>query len=120
MLPGPGLVLQYFPSFSEGLSLRDLAGAVIAEVKPHFPSFSEGLSLRGFRIARLSVHFSYFPSFSEGLSLRVFLDSYSTELRKFPFLFGGTFIEGAIPAADGLTEFLFPFLFGGTFIEGRV
>ena len=36
----------------------------------------------------------------------------------FPFLFGGTFIEGSTgkdeePGADA-----FPFLFGGTFIEG--
>ena len=37
----------------------------------------------------------------------------------FPFLFGGTFIEGgeALEDADALAEF--PFLFGGTFIEGR-
>ena len=38
----------------------------------------------------------------------------------FPFLFGGTFIEGgeALEDADALAEF--PFLFGGTFIEGSV
>ena len=37
---------------------------------------------------------------------------------EFPFLFGGTFIEGnAAPPARPLRR-AFPFLFGGTFIEG--
>ena len=38
----------------------------------------------------------------------------------FPFLFGGTFIEGKETRvlADRVTTF--PFLFGGTFIEGLV
>ena len=60
-----------------------------------------------------------FPSFSEGLSLRAssLLSVYS-QLASFPFLFGGTFIEGYsvhiyTPYPQG-----FPFLFGGTFIEG--
>ena len=37
----------------------------------------------------------------------------------FPFLFGGTFIEGrdVVDATRGVRE-KFPFLFGGTFIEG--
>ena len=36
----------------------------------------------------------------------------------FPFLFGGTFIEGlCTPSKTLLPEF--PFLFGGTFIEGN-
>ena len=36
-----------------------------------------------------------FPSFSEGLSLREFkIDSVNDLRKKFPFLFGGTFIEG--------------------------
>ena len=37
---------------------------------------------------------------------------------QFPFLFGGTFIEGIILAVIGLIVGGFPFLFGGTFIEG--
>ena len=39
---------------------------------------------------------SYFPSFSEGLSLRDFFDKGAGVLilGQFPFLFGGTFIEG--------------------------
>ena len=42
-----------------------------------------------------SVHCKNFPSFSEGLSLRA--GSFLVVLvvaRGFPFLFGGTFIEG--------------------------
>ena len=36
----------------------------------------------------------------------------------FPFLFGGTFIEGS-ETEDGYSyQLKFPFLFGGTFIEG--
>mgnify|MGYP006963744124 CR=1 FL=1 len=35
----------------------------------------------------------------------------------FPFLFGGTFIEGVTCTRPSTTR-LFPFLFGGTFIEG--
>ena len=37
---------------------------------------------------------SYFPSFSEGLSLRAATRLASGSSRLFPFLFGGTFIEG--------------------------
>ena len=37
----------------------------------------------------------------------------------FPFLFGGTFIEGAECMAESAQIGAFPFLFGGTFIEGR-
>ena len=81
-----------------------------------------------------------FPSFSEGLSLRG-VPSHSFPQNTFPFLFGGTFIEGPraqflgachyhdFPSfseglslravSQGRTEFngaVFPFLFGGTFI----
>ena len=38
---------SYFPSFSEGLSLREFPGRAFAAASAHFPSFSEGLSLRG-------------------------------------------------------------------------
>ena len=37
---------SYFPSFSEGLSLRVIQCTANARSLPHFPSFSEGLSLR--------------------------------------------------------------------------
>ena len=36
----------------------------------------------------------------------------------FPFLFGGTFIEGGELLARAPENKMFPFLFGGTFIEG--
>ena len=36
----------------------------------------------------------------------------------FPFLFGGTFIEGPPGTSRSLYLLTFPFLFGGTFIEG--
>ena len=36
----------------------------------------------------------------------------------FPFLFGGTFIEGGRACAHQSKTTEFPFLFGGTFIEG--
>ena len=61
---------RYFPSFSEGLSLRGEYCEARLGRHPDFPSFSEGLSLRAVveqdpRAGRL-----HFPSFSEGLSLR--------------------------------------------------
>ena len=48
----------------------------------------------------------------------VFLQRVSGE--QFPFLFGGTFIEGgATRSVEPLTWYIsLPFLFGGTFIEG--
>ncbi|WP_210399399.1 hypothetical protein, partial [Rothia sp. HMSC066G02] len=58
------------PSFSEGLSLRDKANPEDTAEDPHFPSFSEGLSLRD--LGEVDVN--------SGVV--------------FPFLFGGTFIEG--------------------------
>ena len=39
------------------------------------------------------------------------------ERSEFPFLFGGTFIEGSAPRDPPPCQ-PFPFLFGGTFIEG--
>ena len=37
---------------------------------------------------------------------------------EFPFLFGGTFIEGGLRRGESPPILRFPFLFGGTFIEG--
>ena len=37
---------------------------------------------------------------------------------RFPFLFGGTFIEGFKSMGTAREAVKFPFLFGGTFIEG--
>ena len=62
----------------------------------------------------------YFPSFSEGLSLRPpGVAGPLTFPHKFPFLFGGTFIEAKPPPEDVLQDAGFPFLFGGTFIEAK-
>ena len=62
---------SYFPSFSEGLSLRVCLIALSVVIVPNFPSFSEGLSLRvGLSFIR-AIGGAHFPSFSEGLSLRV-------------------------------------------------
>ena len=59
-----------------------------------------------------------FPSFSEGLSLRLMRDVriWFRHFR-FPFLFGGTFIEAPSASSSAACLLLFPFLFGGTFIE---
>ena len=87
-----------------------------------------------------------FPSFSEGLSLRAHEHTDNTgRCGRFPFLFGGTFIEGdglhagRLSHANNFPSFSeglslrvrfaehaltsqrrFPFLFGGTFIEARI
>ena len=61
-----------------------------------------------------------FPSFSEGLSLRVATKFRHWDSRSgFPFLFGGTFIEGRWKETLEKKAISFPFLFGGTFIEGH-
>ena len=39
---------------------------------------------------------------------------------QFPFLFGGTFIEGRRRGSAAVPKYSFPFLFGGTFIEGAI
>ena len=39
--------------------------------------------------------------------------------RRFPFLFGGTFIEAVVMALCIDASVTFPFLFGGTFIEAN-
>ena len=62
---------------------------------------------------------AHFPSFSEGLSLRAMSQNRSGGISEpFPFLFGGTFIEGTVSCFQGRRGAAFPFLFGGTFIEG--
>ena len=86
---------SYFPSFSEGLSLRVRSRCSGGLLRLDFPSFSEGLSLRAVKDSTVPSGIQYFPSFSEGLSLRA-AGEYATKFKidKFPFLFGGTFIEG--------------------------
>ena len=43
-----------------------------------------------------------------------------SKVDSFPFLFGGTFIEGFIAVMTWGGGIVFPFLFGGTFIEGAL
>ena len=76
---------SYFPSFSEGLSLRDPFIRLSPCRRRDFPSFSEGLSLRVPQ--RKKTHGSTAP---------------------FPFLFGGTFIEGPTPNTLQHLESYFP------------
>ena len=51
---------------------------------------------------------SYFPSFSEGLSLRPAKPTGQAETHKFPFLFGGTFIEALYLTRRSLRDLHFP------------
>ena len=60
-----------------------------------------------------------FPSFSEGLSLRLDMLREKTSAWRFPFLFGGTFIEAKLGGCHSWSLRIFPFLFGGTFIEAK-
>ena len=85
---------SYFPSFSEGLSLRDL-GEVDVNSGVVFPFLFGGTFIEGQGQPR--GHRRRPP---------------------FPFLFGGTFIEGNLSRKGRALKFAFPFLFGGTFIEG--
>ena len=139
-----GNAARYFPSFSEGLSLRPQRPLSLPRDRPHFPSFSEGLSLRRVRtrhrrrrcargfpflfggafieacawMTRPALSGRDFPSFSEGLSLRhVEQKRKSSQDSQFPFLFGGAFIEALVIAVEVVLGELFPFLFGGAFIE---
>ena len=68
--PGVVEVVGYFPSFSEGLSLRRGTGQSVTTCSQNFPSFSEGLSLRQDLADARTQRNGYFPSFLEGLSLR--------------------------------------------------
>ena len=85
---------SYFPSFSEGLSLRQQSLSLLQPMMQNFPSFSEGLSLRRLLWRRWKRRCRHFPSFSEGLSLRPPRPPPEDPApAQFPFLFGGTFIE---------------------------
>ena len=142
---GKVLLQGHFPSFSEGLSLRPMSipmgapengvfpflfgGAFIEalstfslSMRPiNFPSFSEGLSLRLSVPVSARVQCHNFPSFSEGLSLRLVSPHGRPGIYpRFPFLFGGAFIEAEILIDTLLGAVAFPFLFGGAFIEARM
>ena len=60
----------------------------------YFPSFSEGLSLRPNRTVSLELTVSEFPFLFGGTFIEaVFLSATPYKDAQFPFLFGGTFIE---------------------------
>ncbi len=86
----------------------------------NFPSFSEGLSLRQSRRSWRTGAWSPFPFLFGG----TFIEATSGQPallyhQAFPFLFGGTFIEASSVPLNG-ERIKFPFLFGGTFIEATL
>ena len=61
-----------FPSFSEGLSLRDLVEIKDAHLAGVFPFLFGGTFIEGeVALEQSLIQSADFPSFSEGLSLRV-------------------------------------------------
>ena len=64
--------------------------------------------------AKLRFPFLFGGTFIEGRK-----DEDDSAFPEFPFLFGGTFIEGTFNSGGHHVHPRFPFLFGGTFIEGR-
>ena len=81
---------QYFPSYSEGLSLRQHGHSWLEEDEGDFPSFWEGLSLR--LMSRRSKPAARFP---------------------FPFLFGRAIIEAGSGPRSSARRADFPSLLGG-------
>lgn len=79
----------------------------------YFPSFSEGLSLRR-QVGELTIkdRVGDFPSFSEGLSLRLRCAACDAEVAGgFPFLFRGAFIEASRYRKSGPAVILISLLF---------
>ena len=120
----PHLALQnpppYFPSFWEGLSLRRRRTSRVPYRCRGFP-FLLG---RAFIEAQLTWVFGAwifgdFPSFWEGLSLRRYSRSSVFNLRAFPCLFDGAFIEDSRRRREHRAGSGFPYNFGGTFIEAH-
>ena len=93
--------------------------AQLSNLSAHFPSFLEGLSLRQHPDVSAGGVVCNFPSFLEGLSLRPLGAREATGLiTAFPFLFGRAFIEACEALTQtSLTNRRFPFLFGRDFIE---
>ena len=108
-----------FPFLFGGTFIEGTARELSQEKPGDFPSFSEGLSLREYISVGRGRENPEFPflfggTFIEGSGNKDILRSQ----RKFPFLFGGTFIEGHVVGNFRIRHRVFPFLFGGTFIEG--
>ena len=101
--------LRPFPFLFGGTFIEGLSARLLWRMFLYFPSFSEGLSLRERQLAHLRRHVHHFPSFSEGLSLRATVETtFCPTSRPFPFLFGGTFIEGRGFPAPPARAFNFP------------
>ena len=111
---------RHFPSFSEGLSLRDRRWFRTAAFLRVFPFLFGGTFIEGDAVRTGCTPDYHFPSFSEGLSLRATQSAHEAHSMRFPFLFGGTFIEGYVQHERLEHLRAFPFLFGGTFIEGQL
>ena len=86
---------RHFPSFSEGLSLREPGRDRALCCSDPFPFLFGGTFIEGNSLLLRPKRSLNFPSFSEGLSLRGSSKAKPRARRlAFPFLFGGTFIEG--------------------------
>ena len=87
--------LMEFPFLFGGTFIEGGTSSPTKNSSHHFPSFSEGLSLRERLSVALRVNTCQFPflfggTFIEGVDITLSQDFVIT----FPFLFGGTFIEG--------------------------
>ena len=84
-----------FPSFLEGLSLREPKPKGTRKCWHRFPFLFGRAFIEGSKKKTKGVSGGNFPSFLEGLSLRVRrLSDGEISSIKFPFLFGRAFIEG--------------------------
>ena len=139
---GGGVII--FPFLFGGTFIEGERTMIKAAVEADFPSFSEGLSLREPPYQHRGTSPQVFPFLFGGTFIEgMFPVGCRVCSGGFPFLFGGTFIEGGnIPTntttrAGNFPSFSeglslrepgcepergrgppFPFLFGGTFIEG--
>ena len=84
----------------------------------YFPSFSEGLSLRQIKAISERSSIPEFPFLFGGTFIEAGIWKCCGGFDgSFPFLFGGTFIEACGFGTGQAAAERFPFLFGGTFIE---
>ena len=91
---------------------------MMSELTRYFPSFSEGLSLRVTPVIHPVIYLR-FPFLFGGAFIEGQRHRGEVAVREFPFLFGGAFIEGLNVFPLSWDTKLFPFLFGGAFIEGH-
>ena len=86
---------EAFPFLFGGTFIEgEYSEEIIHLMSEYFPSFSEGLSLRHTPARFHRRPPRYFPSFWEGLSLRPDESAHRLTMgRAFPFLFGRAFIE---------------------------